>query len=197
MSATGCWSKLGQREEELRALNAELLPGRAPAGGYGETAAGRPRWHSATPGPRSSTCASGSRPTVAGTDRLRNTLATSEADNKTLAGQLAALQGELAALRADNNAMRRSAGVARDHRDDHDLRQRLSEIAANVVRLTQTIAAGDGVAPDGVADGTGNGTGRQPQPVAAAPVTGEPTTVSSGTTLAERLRALQHAGTRH
>ncbi len=128
-----------------------------------------------------------------GADRLRQTLATREADNRSLTSQLAALQGELAALRADNNALRRSAGAARDHdsRETHDLRQRLSEIAANVVRLTQTIAA------DGATDGNGNAAARQPQPVAAAPVASEPAPAGDGTTLAERLRALQHAGARH
>ena len=130
---------------------------------------------------------------VVGTDHLRQTLATSEADKKSLAGQLAALQGDLAALRAENVALRRSAGGAEgDHHENRELRQRLNEIAANVVRLTQTIAAGDG-APL-TAEGNGHGAARQPQPVPAA---GEPAAAGDGTTLAERLRALQHAGARH
>ena len=107
---------------------------------------------------------------VVGTDHLRQTLATSEADKKSLGGQLAALQSDLAALRAENVALRRSAGGAEgDHHENRELRLRLNEIAANVVRLTQTIAAGDG-APM-AAEGNGHGAARQPQPV---PVAGEP-----------------------
>ena len=83
-----------------------------------------------------------------------------------------------------------------------DLRERLNEIAANVVRLTQTIASGDGAplaTADGAAESNGHGERRQPQPLAAAPDASEPqqAAASEGATLAERLRALQHAGARH
>jgi chromosome segregation ATPase len=143
--------------------------------------------------------------TVVGTDQLRQTLATSEADKTTLAARLAALQSDLAALRAENDALRRSSAVAdggqRTDYDDQELRQRLNEIAANVVRLTQAIATGDGapLVPDG-ASGNGHGYGaeRQPESVSAAATPGEaePAATESAT-LAERLRALQHAGARH
>jgi hypothetical protein len=78
------------------------------------------------------------------------------------------------------------------------LRERLNEIAAGVVRLTQTMG------PSGVPDAPqSNGGGEhgesqsQPAPTEAPPTAPAGEQAGDNRTLADRLRALQHAAARH
>jgi chromosome segregation ATPase len=127
---------------------------------------------------------------VAGGDNLRKALAATEAEKGELALRLAALEDDLDALRAENAELRRVAGAEweSDREEGRRLRERLGEIAAGVVRLTQSLEGIGGSASDAASPAT-------PTPLAPvqrptlAPVGGE----TGDATLAERLRALQHA----
>ncbi len=139
---------------------------------------------------------------IAEGDNLRKAIAATEAEKEALAARLAALEQEHAALRAENAELRRMAGPEWEsqRRENQALRDRLNEIAANVVQLTKTAANPSAASSPA---GTGNGTPPEPQPApehppaqsGATPDTDEqPRQASRGLSLAERLRALQHAG---
>jgi chemotaxis protein MotB len=118
---------------------------------------------------------------IAEGDNYRKAMAATEADKADLALRLAALEDDYAALRAENTELRRVAGAEweSEREENRRLRERLAEIAAGVVRLTQAMTT--------------------EAPVAApeAPATqAEPAEATTGT-LADRLRAVQRAGTRH
>lgn len=124
-------------------------------------------------------------------DNLRKALAATEAQNTELAERVSAMEQDLDALRTENAELRRVAGGAweSDREENRQLRERLEEIAAGVVRLTQS------------AESNGNGN-RAPAasspPVEPIPMPQRPAaTVAPGEgsdpPLADRLRALQHA----
>jgi hypothetical protein len=122
-------------------------------------------------------------------DNYRKAMTATESEKAELALRLAALEDDYAALRAENTELRRVAGAEweSDREESRRLRERLNEIAAGVVRLTQTTG-----------DDTAEGNGRKAEPPAVPRQAGpaspaEPTE----TTLAERLRALQPTGVRH
>ena len=125
----------------------------------------------------------------AGGDNLRKALAATEAEKGELALRLAALEDDLDALRAENADLRRVAGAEweSDREESRRLRERLNEIAAGVVRLTQSLEGNGGAAKD-ADDGP-------PAPIPLAPVQRavSPGGETGDATLAERLRALQHA----
>jgi chromosome segregation ATPase len=129
---------------------------------------------------------------AAGGDNLRKALTATEAEKSELALRLAALEDDLDALRAENAELRRVAGAEweSDREDSRRLRERLNEIAAGVVRITRTLEGGGNDTPAPEDDGTASPipltTVQRPAPAATG---GE----SSDSTLAERLRALQHA----
>jgi chromosome segregation ATPase len=99
----------------------------------------------------------------AGGDNLRKALAATEAEKGELALRLAALEDDLGALRAENADLRRVAGAEweSDREESRRLRERLNEIAAGVVRLTQSLEGNGGAAKDD--DGPG-------APIPLAPV---------------------------
>ena len=129
---------------------------------------------------------------AAGGDNLRKALTATEAEKSELALRLAALEDDLDALRAENAELRRVAGAEweSDREDSRRLRERLNEIAAGVVRITRTLEGGGNDTPAPEDDGSASPipltTVQRPAPAATG---GE----TSDSTLAERLRALQHA----
>jgi chromosome segregation ATPase len=98
-----------------------------------------------------------------GGDNVQKAIAAVEAVGQTLATRLAAVVVELATLRAENTELRSVAGPEweSDRRENRQLRERLNEIATNVVRLTQTMAASNPSLT--VVGEDGNGAGH-PQP---------------------------------
>lgn len=122
-------------------------------------------------------------------DNLGKALAATETANTDLQLRLSALEDDLAALRAENADLRQVSGAEweSDREENRRLRERLNEIAAGVVRLTQSLeAAAPSVAHDSPAE---------PIPM-TGPRAPAPPAESEGT-LADRLHALQHAGARH
>jgi chromosome segregation ATPase len=109
-----------------------------------------------------------------------------------IAGRLAALEEDYAALRHENTELRRVGGPEweSEREETRRLRERLNDIAAGVMRLGESRspepAAGvEAIPPEPEAD--------TPAPAAVLPA--EP--ADAPNTLAERIRALQHAGARH
>jgi len=123
-------------------------------------------------------------------DNFRKAMVATAAEKESLALRVAALEDDYAALRAENTELRRVAGAEweTDREENRRLRERLNEIAMGVVRLTQSMEAGAaGAAPTTVPADV----------VQPAAVVGDVETDESGGTLADRLRAVQPAGTRH
>jgi hypothetical protein len=132
-------------------------------------------------------------------DNTRKVIAALEAEKAELAGRVAALEADHAQLKAENAELRHVAGPEWENErlENARLRDRLTAIAADVVRLTQPpheLEEGNGA-------GNGNGAAHKPGPrPARAPtdVVAAPAEVSpAGKTLAERIRALQHSAARH
>ena len=124
-------------------------------------------------------------------DNLRKALSATAAEKDELALRLAALEDDIDALRAENTELRGVAGAEweSEREDSRRLRERLNEIAAGVVRLTQTLDSKGGNSPTEEIGGT------RPIPLASVqrPVAASPPSEPGDSTLAERLRALQHA----
>jgi chromosome segregation ATPase len=123
-------------------------------------------------------------------DNLRKALAATEAEKDELGRRLAAAEDDLDALRAENIELRRVAGAEweSDREENRRLRERLNEIAAGVVRLTQSLEADGDAAKSQSEHGTVT-----PIPLPSAPRTAAASAAeASDPTLAERLRALQH-----
>ena len=121
-------------------------------------------------------------------DNVRKALAATESEKASLTLRVAALEDDYAALRAENTELRRVAGAEweSEREENRRLRERLNEIAMGVVRLTQSMESG--APPE--APHTG------PTEVAPPPLA-ETEPDEGRTTLADRLRAVQRAGTRH
>ncbi len=143
---------------------------------------------------------------LAGSDNLDKAIAAIEADKAALTARLAALESDYAALVSENAELRRVAGAEweSDRQENERLRERLHEVASNVVRLTQAmasahpalIAADDGNGPNRPTTSAPHPQGERPPAAAASP--GEAAApAGEGGTLGERLRALQHIGARH
>ncbi len=147
---------------------------------------------------------------VADGDNVRKAMEAAEAEKLVLAGRLAALEDDHASLRAENAELRRVAGTEWEAQRaaDQRLRERLSEVASSVVRMTQSgappVAATNGENGNGE---NGNGdAAKHATPVSAMPPAGPAPARPShpdtprpveGRSLAERIRALQHAAARH
>jgi hypothetical protein len=105
-----------------------------------------------------------------------------------IAGRLAALEEDYAALRRENSELRRVGGPEweSEREETRRLRERLNDIAAGVMRLGEPRSQDNAPEPEAAL----------PEPEAPpAPLPAEPAEVPN--TLAERIRALQHAGARH
>jgi chromosome segregation ATPase len=129
-------------------------------------------------------------------DNIRKAIAAIEAEKEELTQRMTVLEDDLAALRAENAELRRVAGAEweSEREESRRLRDRLNEIAAGVVRLTQSLDANGGTPAIEEEE-----TAARPIPLAPAPrpSQGSPSSDTGEATLAERLRALQHAGARH
>ena len=133
---------------------------------------------------------------IAEGDNFRKAIAATEAEQAELALRFAALEDDYAALRAENTELRRVAGAEweSDREENRRLRERLNEIAAGVVCLTQSMTND----PEAASASDENGDHRNPDAPIALPAGPRPATGEAGEgTLAERLRALQRAGARH
>lgn len=117
-------------------------------------------------------------------DNVRKALAATETANTDLNVRLAALEDDIAALRAENADLRRVSGAEweSDREETRRLRERLNEIAAGVVRMAQQ--------EDGAVSA------RIDEPAAPIPLAPQRPAAENDGSLAERLRALQHAGAR-
>ena len=126
-----------------------------------------------------------------------------EPDESGLAARLAAIESDREALRAENAELRRVGGPAweAEQAENARLRERLVAVAADIVHLTQAMAAVRSDSPQRVEDGTGVlrklPTTRPVVPRAPAEVTSlvatEQAPRSETHSLAERIRALQSA----
>jgi septal ring factor EnvC (AmiA/AmiB activator) len=143
-------------------------------------------------------------------DNVRKAIAATEAEKAELARRLAALEEAHASLVAENAELRRIAGTEweRERQQTRLLRDRLGEIAASVVRMAEA-KPGDDRAPMPAADAGNGGRAAPSEPPIPHPATqrsgaltaggndADPRQPAENRTLAERLRALQHAGARH
>jgi predicted nucleic acid-binding Zn-ribbon protein len=120
-------------------------------------------------------------------DNFRKAMAATESEKASMALRVAALEDDYAALRTENTELRRVAGAEweSEREENRRLRERLNEIAMGVVRLTQSLDSGT-PAPTPHND-----------PAEATPSVAVTEPDESGTTLADRLRAVQRARTRH
>lgn len=203
--------ELERRAEEVRGLTAELARNRAEA----EDLAMRIAEFEAerTADRHVGDGAPGGETLSVDGDNVAKAIAAAEAENQALAQRLEALEAEHASLRAQNENLHRVASSEWDIETENALlRERLAGVAADVLQLTRSF---DETAPDparhaenGSANGSGNGSGATNGPE-ARPQNGSPTDPATATrgaestppleskSLAERLRALQHAAARH
>ena len=141
-------------------------------------------------------------------DNTRKAIAAIEAEKADLAARFSALESEYAQLKAENAELRQVAGAEWENERlaNARIRDRLSAIAADVVRLTEAppapavYVADDANGAPANGNGTpanGNGAAHKPatRPARPAEVGGEIS--PAGKTLAERIRALQHSAARH
>ena len=141
---------------------------------------------------------------VAEGDNIQKAIAAAEAEKTALETRLIALEEEFATLRAENAELRRVAGVnwEIERAENSRLRERLAEVAGNIVKLTQAVASAPTPMPHLAEDANGNGE-HAPPPKPAPPTViatdGDPTPPpppprpADGRSLAERIRALQHS----
>jgi DNA repair exonuclease SbcCD ATPase subunit len=141
-------------------------------------------------------------------DNIAKSIAAAEAENAALVARLGKLEADLAGVAAENAELRRMTGADWDIEAENTiLRQRLTSVAADVLRLTDRMANGDTHGTHAGEGGNGHAAEERPR---AAPVSlhrPQPAVVSheqesdqpieGGKTLAERLRALQHTAARH
>jgi chromosome segregation ATPase len=133
-------------------------------------------------------------------DNMRKAIESIEAEKSSLEARLAALEADHAVVLTENADLRRTAANGSETQAaDEQIRERLAEIAAHVLRLTQeqpVTPASDAAPPVQRAD-KGNGGHRlhavTPGGEAAPAPAGEPPKPDQGRSLAERIRALQQA----
>lgn len=133
-----------------------------------------------------------------GGDNMRKAIEAMEAEKATLEARLASVEADHAAVLAENSALRQAAGVG--NQADEAIRQRLAEIAANVLSLTRAPELGEAGRRADKGNG-GNGTPHLHAVPAAAQPTAHPATTELAVTepqqapvprtLADRIRALQ------
>jgi len=139
-------------------------------------------------------------------DNTRKVISALEAEKAELAARFSALEENYALLKAENAELRQVAGAEWENErlENARIRDRLSAIAADVVRLTQAPAPpalhraeeGNGAGNGSGTPANGNGAGHKPAARPAQPA--EAGEISpAGKTLAERIRALQHSVARH
>jgi chromosome segregation ATPase len=141
-------------------------------------------------------------------DNLAKAIAATEAEKAELGSRLNRLEADYAALRAENEDLRRRAGSSPEVEAENSLlRDQLSRVAADVIRLTQAVAGGEpGATPRGEGDkGNGANDRRETGTAAVQQASSDDATAESagesdepveGKTLAERLRAVQHVAAR-
>ncbi|MCB1490014.1 MAG: hypothetical protein KDJ88_21470, partial [Bauldia sp.] len=139
-------------------------------------------------------------------DNVSKALTTLEAEKNELASRLAAIEEDHANLRAENAELRRTAGAAweEERAADQRLRERLSDLASNVVKLARNGEAASPApatpfparAENGNGEHVANGTERGETPDETRPKPVEAARPLAGRSLAERIRALQHAPAR-
>ena len=141
-------------------------------------------------------------------DNVAKAIAAAEAERAELVERLTRIEATNEALAAENAELRRLTGPDWNiERENSILRDRLGQIASDVVRLTQTFNEGDAPAP--AANGS-NGHRAEEAPRPGAVPVNRPTAVPASPSaeaetaqpaetkpLAERLRALQHTAARH
>jgi chromosome segregation ATPase len=140
-------------------------------------------------------------------DNMQKSLASLEADRSALAERLARIEEEAGQLRNENAELRRVAGAdwESERLENGRLREKLAAIAADVVRMAEAAsgAAANGTGAGEEANGAAHptrpsiravGSDEPPPPREEAPPTRP---AEGGKSLAERIRALQHAGSRH
>jgi len=127
-------------------------------------------------------------------DNMRKAIESIEAEKTSLEARLAAVEADHAAILAENAEFKRSsANGSQVAAADDALRERLAEIADNVLRLTRANGAGE----------RGNGGARLHAVAASATPSPETTPQAAeakpepGRSLAERIRAFQQGGARH
>ena len=144
-------------------------------------------------------------------DNIRKAIAATEAEKAALETRLSKLEAEQAALLSENAELRKVVGAEweSERAENANLRRRLGEIAANVMKLTEAPGAAPPAGLHLVEDANGNGeaaprtTPPQPLQRPRPPVEAERAAAVEGTrpaetrSLAERLRALQHTAARH
>jgi hypothetical protein len=132
-----------------------------------------------------------------------------EAERSTLAERLTRIEEEASQLRNENAELRRVAGPdwESERLENGRLREKLAAIAANVVRMAEATHG----APANEAPGAEEANGAVPHPARPAMIRAvesdeppppreeapPPRPAEGGKSLAERIRALQHAGSRH
>ena len=137
-------------------------------------------------------------------DNIRKAIAATEAEKDALGAQLSALEQDQARLRTENAELRRIAGAEWETQRaaDQRLRDRLSDVASAVMRMTQP--GEPAFTPRAAENGNGDA-GKHPTPIAGKPASeppprretaDAPRPVEGGRSLAERIRALQHAAAR-
>lgn len=141
-------------------------------------------------------------------DNLAKAIAATEAENAELNSRLNRLEADQATLRAENDELRRRAGSDPEIDAENSLlRHHLARVAADIVRLTNTVADEDANAVPAGEDLKGNGAAdrgeREAVPLqrtssddAKADPVSESDEPVEGKTLAERLRAVQHVAAR-
>jgi hypothetical protein len=147
---------------------------------------------------------------VADGDNVAKAIAAAEAEKAALLARLTRLEADLAGVTAENDELRRTAGADWDIQAENAvLRQRLTSVAADVLRLSDRTANGDSRSVHASEGGNGHAAEDRPrQAPAPVPLHRPPPAIVShkeesaepaegGKTLAERLRALQHTAARH
>jgi DNA repair exonuclease SbcCD ATPase subunit len=134
-------------------------------------------------------------------DNVAKAIAAAEAERAELVAKLNNIEAANQALAAENAELKRLTGPDWNvERENALLRDRLAQIAADVVRMSDGFSATP--APAAANGGNGHATEEQPRPVPLHPAPGAPEadeTARPAETrpLAERLRALQHTAARH
>jgi hypothetical protein len=137
---------------------------------------------------------------------MQKSLASVEAERTALADRVMRLEEETEHLRAENAELRGVAGPGweAERLENGRLREKLAAIAADVVRMAQAASGtpANGAPPAGAAanDAEEPNGAPHPRPAMRAVESDEPSPQPrpvAGKSLAERIRALQHAGSRH
>lgn len=149
-----------------------------------------------------------SQPAIAETvpgneDKMAKAIAAGEAEKAALAARVTELEADSAELRSENEELLGKLSVHRDIESENSLlRERLTSVAADIVRLTEAVANNEAEAlrDDSAADPSGTAPDPHHHPAsvpAVKPQIGEASQPDEANTLAERLHATEPTATRH